>query len=175
MPLAEKVIAKPLSGVEVIEAILHNLRVACAKQAPRLSHKIVDEFQTRLRANMKRDCYLNPIIAYSVYSSETTATFNFQEKEPGFFEVRSVTKIQFPATGTNIKETHIYCNTNMGEPVDGKDIEQAEVIARDTPRAPNAVRVETQQDIHVRTQTPQGRIQEKTMKYAGKPKSAATA
>lgn len=173
MPLAEKVLAKPLSGGEIIEAILHNLKVGFAKQAPRVSHKIVDEFLDRLRKQMKRDCYLNPIIAYAVYSSESTVSVNFQHGHEGFFEIRSKTSIEFPGTNTAIKNTMISLVTNSSEPVADRDLETAEVVVSDIPKAPNSVRVSTEQEVHVRSQTPQGKIEERKVKYA--PRKAATA
>lgn len=175
MPLAEKVLAKPLSGHEIVEAILHTVKIAFSHQAKRVPREVVAEFTNRLRANMKRDCFLNNIISYAVYSSETTVNINFQYQEPGFFEIRSMTKIEFPSTGTAIRNTMVGCTTRMGEPNAEKELETAEIVAKDSPRAPNEVRVNTEQPVHVRVQGPQGRISEKTLKYQQKPQKAATA
>lgn len=168
MAYQEKTIAKPLSGAEVIDAMIHSIKFQFRKQAPKVPHKVVETFVTRLKTQMQRDCFLNACISYAVYSSETTVNVNFQEGEEEFFEARSMTKIQFPGTGTGIKETQVGLNTRGGEAVGDKDMQAVEFVVKDSPRAPNAVRVETQQDIPVRVQTPQGKITEKKVRYAQK-------
>lgn len=175
MAYQEKTIAKPLSGAEVIDAMIHSVKVGFRRQAPKVPHKVVETFTDRLRTNMKRDCYLNPCISYAVYSSETTINLNFQEGEDEFLEARSMTKINFPATGTGIKDTQVGCNTRGGEENPEKDTQSVEIIVKDVPRAPNEVRVTTGQDIPVRVQTPQGKITEKKVRYAPKVKAEAKA
>lgn len=168
MALTEKTIAKPLSGHEVVDAIIHGLRVAVRKQAPKVPSTAMNIVAERLKTQMRRDCYLNNIISYSVYSSETTARISFQPVNPAFFEFSATIKIDFPATGTGIKNTTVVFNSKNSGPNPEQDIESADVVAKDVPRAPNQVRIESQQDIPVLVQKPQGGVEEKRVKYAPK-------
>lgn len=168
MALAEKTIPKPLSGHEVVDAIIHGLRVAVRKQAPKVPQTVMNMIAERLKTQMRRDCYLNNIISYSVYASETTARISYQPTSQAFFEFSATIKIEFPATGTGIKNTTIVFNSKNAGPNPEQDIESADVVSKDVPRAPNVVRVETQQDIPVIVQKPQGGVEEKRVRYAPK-------
>lgn len=55
MPLAERTLAKPLSGTEVIEAIV-----------------------TSIRRQLSKDCYLAPHMAYGSYSFQADLQIQFQ-------------------------------------------------------------------------------------------------
>ena len=168
MALAEKTIPKPLSGHEVIDAIIHGIRVAVRKQAPKVPHTVMNMVAERLKVQMRRDCYLNNIISYSVYSSETTARISYQPADTAFFEFSATIMIEFPATGTGIKNTTVVFNSKNHYPAAELDIQSADIVAKDVPRAPNVVRVETQQDVPVIVQKPQGGVEERRVKYAPK-------
>ena len=168
----ERTIAKPLSGTEVIDAILFNVREGFRKQAPKLPRKVVDIICDRLRAQMKKDCYLNPIIAYAGYASATSIRASFQVGGDDHYEFNAEIKINFQNTGTSIKETFIVVRGSQAKADETLDMQVAELHVSDKPAAPNAVRVETNQSVPAVVTTPQGKVKETRIKYAPKKEAA---
>ena len=128
----ERVLAKPLSGAEVIEAVV-----------------------VRIREQLQKDCFLSPHMAYGSYSFTCNIDIQFQ--------------------GSRIAGTHA---TVRGEqsvadaPQTEKESQQ--VTISDEPKPPNEVRRETGQEVPVLAKTPQGRLEERRVRYerktGGKPK-----
>lgn len=164
---AEKTIPKALSGAEIVESIIANLKEGFRRQAPGLPRKSLETIAERIRAQMRRDCYLNPIISYATYSSETEVRVQYQ---PGveFFSFQSTSKINFQNTGTSIKETFVRVTGALGETADNVDMQSVDVKVVDEPRPPNQVRVESHQDVPVIVPKKQGGVEEKRVRYAPK-------
>lgn len=178
MPLAEKTIAKPLSGVEVVEAIIAGVKQGFRKQAPRFPVKYSENILDRLRAQMKRDCFLTPHMAYGTYSADTTIRIQYQQAEDigqSHYAFQAECAVKFENTGTAVKSTLVRFAGFSGELREDIDMEPLEIHVLDEPRPPNQVRIDSHQGVPALTQTPQGRTEERHIRYAPRKPKEATA
>jgi hypothetical protein len=128
----ERTLAKPLAGNEIIRAIVQ-----------------------KIEAQLQRDCFLAPHIAY--------ASFSFQ----------ATIRVQFQNTGTSIKETHVSAGGGGGE-ITNEEMQSTEVEVSDEPKPPNDVRVETGQGVPALVTKPTGGVEEKKIKYQQRPPTQTT-
>lgn len=121
----ERAIAKPLSGTEVIEAIV-----------------------SRLKEQLGRDCYLSPHMAYGAFSFKCSIDIKFQ--------------------ASRIEGTSTSVSGSLGETDTEQETESATLEVSDDPRPPNEVRRESGQEVPVLAKTPQGRLEERKVRYERK-------
>lgn len=121
----ERVLAKPLSGTEVIEAIV-----------------------SRLREQLQKDCFLAGHMAYSAFSFKCSIDIKFQ--------------------ASRIEGTSTQVSGSLGEEDLEQPIATETVEVSDEPKPPNEVRRESGQDVPVLAKTPQGRLEERKVRYERK-------
>ena len=127
----ERVLAKPLSGTEVVEAIV-----------------------TRIKEQLQKDCFLAPHMAYPAFSFKCELDIQFQASR---------------IAGTHATVTSAAAVVDLAPGAQ----ESQQVTISDEPKPPNEVRRETGQEVPVLTKTPQGRLEERKVRYerkGGKPK-----
>lgn len=119
--------------------------------------EVIEAITTRLKEQLGRDCYLSPHMAYGAFSFKCTIDIKFQ--------------------ASRIEGTSTAVSGSLGEEDTEQAIETSTIEVSDEPKPPNEVRRETGQDVPVLTKTPQGRLEERRVKYErkGSPKTKATA
>lgn len=117
---------------------------------------IITKISSTLETAMKKDCFLLDHLAYAVF--EARVDFKIE--------------IKFPASDTRVKGTGLATSdvVAQGELPGEVGSRVSTGVVEMEPKPPNEVRQETGQGIPVISQTPQGRIEEKRVKYAPKVK-----
>jgi len=123
--MPERVLANPLSGEEIIEAIAEKVKAA-----------------------LRRDCYLTPNLAYDYYTADV--------------------KISLTAHDVGrAAQVNVAVHDTQGDPEDAA-LEASDASFHVDAEAPNAVRVESGQPVPVLTRDPDGRPAVKGVRYSRK-------